>query len=248
MRLVIVGKKQLNMLLVILVAVAVFAAAAISAGQRTRQLPIYSVENNDKQISLTFDAAWGADDTDEIIAILKKYKVQATFFVVGSWVDRFPDEVRKLHNAGHSIMNHSDAHPHINRMSVEEVVADAEACNRKIEAITGVKPIFYRAPYGEYNDQNVAAINAAGMQFIQWSADSIDWREEYTPERLLQNVLGQIDSGGIILCHNGAKHTLQELPMIIERLQSDGYKFVPLEQLIIKENYYIDNNGRQHSS
>lgn len=248
MHLIVVGRKQLNMLLILLSAVAIFASSALSAGQSRKQLPIYSVENNEKHVALTFDAAWGADDTDEIIAILKKYKIQATFFVVGSWVDKYPDEVRKLHAAGHSIMNHSDAHPHINQLSAEEVVRDAETCNRKIEAITGVKPIFYRAPYGEYNNENVAAINSAGMYFIQWSADSVDWREEYTPERLLQNVMKQIDSGGIILCHNGAKYTLQELPLIIERLQSDGYKFVPLEQLIIKEDYYIDNSGRQHRS
>lgn len=227
---------------------AIIALSALSAGQNNRLLPIYSVENNEKHVSLTFDAAWGADDTDEIIAILKKYGVQATFFVVGSWVDKYPMEVRRLHEAGHSIMNHSNSHPHINKLTAEQVVMDAEECNDKIEAITGVRPIFYRAPYGEYNNENVAAINKAGMHFVQWSADSIDWREEYSPERLLQNVLRQIDSGGIILCHNGAKHTLQELPLIIERLQSDGYKFVPLEQLIIKENYYIDNNGRQHKS
>ena len=245
-----IGRRRAVMLAAIVAAAVIVTVGSVSAAsaRSARLLPIYSVENSRREVSLTFDAAWGDSDTDGIIAILKKYNVKATFFAVGSWVDKYPESVKKLHAAGHSIMNHSDSHPHINKLSGAEVVADAERCNDKIEALTGVRPIFYRAPYGEYNNDNVAAITDAGMYFVQWSADSIDWKKEYSPERLLQNVLKQISSGGIILCHNDAEHTLEELPLIIERLTADGYKFVPLTELIMTDNYYIDSTGRQRQA
>ena len=139
-----------------------------------REIPIYCVETDKKHISLSFDAAWGNEDTDQLIEILEKYNARATFFVVGDWVDRFPDSVLALHNAGHEIMNHSNSHKHMTELSSAEIMKDIEECNRKIEEITGEKPSLFRAPYGEYDDNVVKTVKDMGMYTIQWDVDTLD--------------------------------------------------------------------------
>ena len=97
--------------------------------------------------------------------------MKATFFVVGEGVDKYPESVKALHDAGHEVMNHSDTHPHFNSLSAQEICAQVEACNDKIEAVTGVRPTLIRPPYGEYNDQVIAAIRSLGMEPIQWDVE-----------------------------------------------------------------------------
>ena len=143
--------------------VLVILSATLMSASRSRLLPIYSVDRSDNLVSLTFDAAWSADDTDDIIRLLDSYGVKATFFCVGTWVEAHPDAVKKLHDAGHEIMNHSDKHPHITNISEEKFIEDTLACNERIKAITGVEPTLYRGPYGEYDNKTVAAIEKLGM-------------------------------------------------------------------------------------
>ena len=116
---------------------------------------------------------WGNEDTQELIDILEKYQVKATFFVVGEWVDKYPESVKALHDAGHEVMNHSDTHPHFNSLSAQQICAEVEACNDKIEAVTGVRPTLIRPPFGEYNDQVIAAIRSLGMEPIQWDVEAL---------------------------------------------------------------------------
>ena len=114
---------------------------------------------------------WGNEDTQKLIDILAEYGVKTTFFVVGDWVDKYPESVKALHDAGHEIMNHSKDHAHYNSLSTEEIIADVNACNDKIEAITGVRPTLIRCPYGEYDDHVIAAIRSVGMEPIQWDVE-----------------------------------------------------------------------------
>ena len=141
--------------LAILVAATVWTARKpdiVAAIAPTRQLPVYCVERADKKIAISFDAAWGNEDTQTLIDILKEHDVRATFFLVGGWVDKYPDSVKALADAGNEIMNHSETHPHLAQLSAEEVKAEVNTCSDKIEAITGVRPTLFRCPYGEYND------------------------------------------------------------------------------------------------
>lgn len=151
----------------------VCAAFSMSAAQN-RLLPIYCVENGSRSVALTFDAAWGAEDVDEIISILKEYNAPSTVFVVGDWVEKYPDAVKKLHEAGHEIGNHSDAHKHLDSMSAEDFVADTKRCNERIKAVTGEDVCLYRGPYGEYNNMSVAQTEKLEMFSIQWDCDTID--------------------------------------------------------------------------
>ena len=143
----------------------------VGASATQRQLPIYCVQKDYKVVSLSFDAAWGNEDTQQLIDILGKYNVKATFFVVGEWVDKYPESVKALHDAGHEIMNHSNDHAHFNSLSTEEIIADLNACNDKIEAVTGVRPTLFRCPYGEYDDHVILATRSIGMEPIQWDVE-----------------------------------------------------------------------------
>lgn len=102
---------------------------------------------------------------------MDKYQVKATFFVVGEWVDKYPESVKALHDAGHEIMNHSNTHAHYPQLSAQEVTDDLTACNDKIESVTGVRPTLVRLPYGDYDDQSINAVRALGMEPIQWDVD-----------------------------------------------------------------------------
>ena len=187
---------------------------------------------------------WGNEDTQELIDILDQYHVKATFFVVGDWVEKYPESVKALHDAGHEVMNHSNTHAHYNSLTAEEIIADVEACNDKIEAVTGVRPTLIRPPYGEYNDQVISAIRSIGMEPIQWDVDSLDWKE-ISAQEIAQRVTSRVQSGSIVLFHNAALHTPEALPGILECLLQEGYTFVPISELILEEPYTIDHTGRQ---
>ena len=229
------------MLVVVLAIVGTIGAFATSE----RKLPIYCVENNKKQIAISFDAAWGADDTDQLISILKTYKVKATFFVVGAWVDKYPDEVKKLGEAGHRVENHSNSHPYMTKLSSDKMVSELKICNQKIKDITGREPVLFRPPYGDYNNAVIEAVQSVNMYTIQWSVDSLDWFESATPDSIIKNVTEKATDGSIILMHNDAEHTPAALPTILKALQDQGYEFVLIEDLIYKDNYEIKHDGTQ---
>lgn len=188
---------------------------------------------------------WGNEDTSQLIDILAKYDVKATFFVVGDWVDKYPESVKQLSDAGHEVMNHSNKHPHMPELSQEKMRAEITECNNKIEAITGVKPILFRAPYGDYNNETIKTIRECGCYPIQWDVDSIDWKD-IEADQITKRVTSKVKPGSIVLFHNAAKHTPEALPQILEKLKSDGYSIVPISQLIYADNYTIDSTGRQH--
>lgn len=225
--------------------------AVVGASASTRQLPIYCVQKDYKVLSISFDAAWGNEDTQQLIGILDKYNVKATFFVVGEWVDKYPESVKALHDAGHEVMNHSNHHDHLSQLGRDEIIADCNACNDKIEAVTGVRPTLIRPPYGEYDDNVITSIRAAGMEPIQWDVDSLDWKDLSAAE-ITKRVTGKVQAGSIVLFHNAALHTPEALPTILETLLGQGYTFVPISQLILpgeyNVDYTIDHTGRQCSA
>ena len=218
--------------------------AIVGAAATTRQLPVYCVQRDDKVIALSFDAAWGNEDTQILIDILDKYKLTTTFFVVGDWVTKYPESVKALHDAGNEVMNHSSNHAHFSKLSGEQIVADITACNEKITAVTGTTPTLFRCPYGEYDDHVINAVNSMGMTAVQWNIDSLDWKG-LSAKEIQQRVLDKAEPGSIILFHNAAENTPEALPGIIESLIADGYKIIPVSQILLKGEYTIDNTGKQ---
>jgi len=213
-----------------------------------RLLPIYRVDRGEEKVcALTFDAAWDDKDTDQLIEILNRYQVKATFFMVGSWVEKYPESVKKFADNGHEIMNHSDTHPHINQLSEQKVTEEIVACADKIEAVTGKRPTLFRGPYGEYNNTVIKAAEAQGHKVLQWDVDSLDWKD-LKAEDSVTRVTKRVQPGSVMLFHNGAKNTPEALPQIIKKLQTDGYKFVTATELLLPEPTTIDRNGMQKAA
>jgi polysaccharide deacetylase family sporulation protein PdaB len=213
---------------------------------KDRKLPIYSVERPDRKVSLSFDAAWGADDTDTLLQILKDNDVLTTFFLCGYWVDKHPEQVKKIAAAGHDIGNHGNTHAHGGQLSLEQNKKEIQDCHEKIKAVTGIEADLFRPPYGEYNNTVMTAAEELGYFVIQWDVDSLDWKklgEQQEIDRVLNNKA--LQSGSIILFHNDAPNTPKTLDRIIKGLKEKGYEIVPISQLIHRENYFMDHTGRQ---
>lgn len=240
-------KRMLGAMSLVLAVVLIFCIVnsplAISASKTDRKLPVYCVDRDDKYVSLTFDAAWGNEDTQQLIDILAKYDVKATFFVVGEWVDKYPESVKALHDAGHEVMTHSDDHAHFAQLSSEQIVQNINTSCDKIEAVTGVRPTLFRCPYGEYNDTVIETMNGMGMYTIQWDVDSLDWKDLSAAE-ITKRVTGNVQSGSIVLFHNAALHTPEALPGIIEYLQSNGFSIVPVSEILLEGEYEMDHTGK----
>lgn len=243
-----VRRKLVSAVALVLIVTAIFWVvnnpAIVGAAATERRLPVYCVKRDNKVCSLTFDAAWGNEDTAQLIEILGRYNVKATFFLVGEWVDKYPESVQQLADAGHEIMNHSNDHAHFTKLSAQEIIDNINACNDKIEAITGVRPTLFRAPYGEYDDKVVTTMTGMGMYTIQWDVDSLDWKDLSASE-ITQRVTSKVSPGSIVLFHNAALHTPEALPAIIEYLLREGYSIVPVSEILLDEEYEMDHTGRQ---
>lgn len=217
---------------------------SVPTAKPSRELPIYNVERTDKAISVTINCAWNDSDIDDIIEVLDKYNCISTFFVVGDWVEKYPEAVKKLSNAGHEIGNHSYNHAHYSKLSKENMKADMDKCDLLIQNATGKKSNMFRAPYGEYNTTLVRACAETGRFCIQWDVDSLDWKN-LSVDEITNRVVSKTQSGSIILLHNGTPNTYTALTKILPQLFEQGYKFLPVSELIYKENYKINNAGMQ---
>lgn len=246
MRYFIITKKQIMWCVSALLAVVIAAVGSVATfANNERKLPIYCVETDKKQVAISFDAAWGNDDTEQLIKILKEYDVPATFFVVGAWVDKYPESVKQLSDAGHQVQNHSNTHPYMTGLSTEQMIDELESCNKKIENVTGKKPTLFRPPYGDYDNRVIEAVESVDMYTIQWDCDSLDWKDNATPQSICDRVVKKVKNGSIVLFHNDADHTPEALPTILKCLKEEGYEFVFINDLILKDNYEIKHDGTQ---
>lgn len=242
------GRKIMGVLsiaLAIMVMVGLIAGQYISSASPTRNLPIYAVQTDEKKVAVTFDAAWTNQDTNQLIEILKKHNATATFFIVGDWAENFPDSVKAFHSAGHTIANHSDTHKAFSKCTREEIRNEIVNCNKKLEAITGNPITLLRAPSGDYTEQSLEVAKQLGMHTIQWDVDSLDYTK-ISVEEIVNRVVSRVQNGSIILFHNGVENTAEALDKVLTELEKQGYSFVSVNDLIYKDNYYLDHTGRQH--
>lgn len=210
----------------------------------TKELPIYSVETSEKKVAISFDAAWGDEYTQDILDTLDKYKVKSTFFLVGFWVDEFPDNVKEIDRRGHEIGNHSTTHPNMPQLSQEKMLEEVKVTEGKIEKLINKKTMLFRPPFGDYDDKLINLLRENDYYTIQWDVDSLDWKE-LGVQPVVDKVTRNIQNGSIVLFHNNAKYIKEYLPLVIERLQDSGYEIVPVSELIYKDDFKMDNSGRQ---
>jgi len=220
-----------------------------SAGSlfREKELPIYCVKTDKKQIALTFDGAWGNEDTSTLLSILERQNVTATFFFTGGWISKYPDDVKTILSKGHEIGNHSENHKQMSKLSKEQCKEEIQIVHNKVKELTGLDMTVFRPPFGDYDDTVIQAANELGYHVIQWDVDSLDWKD-YGCDSIIHTVTNHkhLGNGSIILMHNGAKYTKDALEDMIIKLKEQGYEFVKVSDLIYRENYRMDHEGRQY--
>lgn len=216
----------------------------IETMSQAKKLPVYCVETSEPKVAFTMNCAWNADDIDSILETLSKHNVKITFFMVGDWVDKYPEAVKKISDAGHEIANHSDGHKHVNNLTLEENENEIKLCSKKIEKITGNKTSLYRGPYGEYNNTVIQAAENQKHITIQWSLDTLDYNG-LTGDEMWARLNEKLKNGDIILSHNGTEHTADSLDKLLTNIKEKGFQVVTVSELIYRENYEIDSNGVQ---
>ena len=221
-------------------------AYAVYYGNTPRLVPIYSVEKEEKIVSISFDCAWGTEHTDEILNALKVSEVRATWFMVEFWAEKYPEYLKKVSDAGHEVGTHSATHSYMSKLSESEIENEFKTSCAAIEKVTGKPVDLFRPPYGDYDDLLINTSNNMGLYPIQWDVDSLDWKD-LSASDIAQRIVSRTKSGSIILCHNNGLHTAEALPIVIDKLRANGFEFVPIGELIYKENYIVDSTGKQIS-
>lgn len=215
-----------------------------NAGQGGKNLPIYSVETEEKKVALTFNCAWGDEDIDMILDTLSTYGAKCTFFIVGTWAEKYPKAVEKIKAAGHEIGSHGYDHGHYKKMTENEVKTDIEKAAEAIEKITGETCRLFRAPYGEYTDKTVTLVRDGGGEILQWNIDSLDY-QGLTEKEMEGRILPRLENGAVILFHTGTENTARSLPYLLDSIKAKGYAFETVGNLLHKEPYTINHEGKQ---
>ena len=239
------GFGLLALALAVMVLMREVGAYAVNAMTKARSLPIYSVAREEKKIAISFDCAWGTEHTDAILKALDQNDVRCTFFMVEFWTEKYPEYVKKIDEAGHEIVTHSKTHPYMSKLSEAEIRAELSSSSEAITAVTGKKVDLFRPPYGDYDNLVIDTAKSMGIYSIQWDVDSLDWKDLSATD-IAMRIINGVKPGSIILCHNNGLHTAEALPLIFSTLQNRGYEFVPIGELIYRENYTIDSAGKQH--
>ncbi|MBI2297631.1 MAG: polysaccharide deacetylase family protein [Armatimonadetes bacterium] len=184
-----------------------------------------------KQIALTFDDGPHPAFTPKLLALLAKYKVKATFFVVGEMCERHPELVRAELAAGHVIANHTYHHVNLVKIPATQVAAEISACGEVVQSITGRAPHLFRPPGGDYNDRVAEVSEALGYTICLWTDDPGDYANP-PAAKLAADTRRWARNGGIILLHDGPPVTLKILPKLITDLRRRGFEFVTIDQML----------------
>ena len=243
--------KSIRLVLLILLVVSLLSvnidgnvSASVFFNNYLSKVRVYYVATDQKQVAISFDAAWGADKTEKIMEICDEFGVKATFFLVGMWVEKYPEMAKKIADNGFEIGTHSNTHPDMTKLSSADQKLELETSMNLIKSTTGQDAKIFRPPFGAYNDALINTASELGLITIQWDVDTLDWKGLSAME-ITNRVLNGVRNGSIILCHNNSDHILEALPIMLDRLQKKGYKVTPVGELIYKTDYFIDNNGMQ---
>lgn len=185
-------------------------------------------------VALTFDDGPWPGQTEAILSILEQRNVPATFFMLGMLVERAPELARATANAGHAIGNHTYWHVDLAAASPDTAAWEIEGTNQMIQAATGIRPLWIRAPGGSLRGPAQAYIAGASMRSALWTVDPQDWRYGAAPEDLAWSVIASAHPGAVIVLHDGGgdqSTTVAALPIIIDGLRANGYEFVTLDEL-----------------
>jgi len=200
----------------------------------TQHRIIYRGEKHLPEIALTFDDGPDPYYTPQVLDILEQYGVNATFFCLGRQVVAYPNIVKQAYKAGHVIGNHTWTHPDLAVLSAAEILSQLNCTSHAIQEITGVRPAFFRPPYGVFNKQALMQASHLGITLVMWNLDTDDWanpRVSFITRRVFERAC----NGAVILMHDGEgnrSQTVKALPFIIEGLQARNFQFVTIQQMV----------------
>ncbi|NLZ93097.1 MAG: polysaccharide deacetylase family protein [Firmicutes bacterium] len=248
-------KRKKRLLLLVIIILILLCAFKIIWGKQSRAatgqnrlVPIYYVDTTEKKIAISFDASWGAEFTPKILEILRENELKTTFFLTGFWIDKYPELVKQIAEEGHELGNHTATHPHLNTLDKAAIKKELTSVHNSLKELTGQNVTLFRPPFGEYSNKVIEACTEFGYQCIQWSVDSLDWKE-ISKADIVKRVTGQLHPGAIVLFHNNGRYTADALPEIISFAKENGYEIVQISQLLYKDDYYIDStDGAQRKN
>lgn len=191
--------------------------------------PIFQGNPNKPQVALACNVFWGEEYLPDMLKTLAENNVHITFYIGGSWANKYPEILKELANQGHELGNHTYSHPHPNTLSKEKNKEQIIKTEELVASITGLKTNLYAPPYGEYNNTVLLAAQELGYTTTMWSIDTIDWKRP-PPEVIKERVLKKLHNGAIILMHPTAP-TAQALPGLIDEIKKRGYTFVVVSDI-----------------
>ena len=208
--------------------------------EQFRSEPMYKGNEKGDYVSLLINVAWGEDELEEMINILDRLDVKATFFFEGRYAEEHQEQVLKIHEKGHLIGNHSYSHPaRWGTYTYDQYKEEIVKTNDVLTSITGEKMAYFAPPGGEFNDKTVKAAFDQGMYTILWTADTIDWKGS-SAETILNRVMNKVEPGALILMHPKPE-TVIALEPIITNLRDSGYEFKTVEQMVTGERPGVVN-------
>ena len=236
------------MFMVVIVSIIYSGKIQNTIASKSKNVPIYRVSTEEKKIALTFDINWAENEyIYDILDVLNENNAKGTFFIMGGWVnysDENREKLMKINEYGHEIGNHSYIHPSFTKINHERMADEIKKTEDIVYAATDSKIKLFRFPSGDYNEDALEYVRSLGYECIQWDVDSIDYKESGA-EVEYNRVMKNIKEGSIVLFHNNAKYTPENLKKIITKLTKEGYEFVTVSELIYDDNYYVDEKGEQ---
>lgn len=206
---------------------------------------IRRVETTEKKIALGFDCGYNNVYTDYILDTLDEYDAKVTFFVTGFFCKGFPEQLKKIHDRGHEIGNHTMNHLRMNSLPIEEVYKEIQGVNQMVYDNIGVYPVIMRPPYGNANSSVVAVSRMLGCETVFWTTDSYDWDPKKSADFIIQQSTEGMGEGCILLFHNSAPKTKKTLRTILDDYKAKGLKIVSVSELLYDGHYQIDEKGTQ---
>ncbi|MBP1157103.1 MULTISPECIES: polysaccharide deacetylase family protein [unclassified Paenibacillus] len=190
-----------------------------------------------KQVALTFDDSPDTQFTPQVLDVLKQYNVRATFFLIGSQAEKYPEIVKRIVREGHVIGNHSYDHKLFTKLTDEKFKAQVLQTQKTLKSLIGYTPRLIRPPYGEISENQLLWASQQGFRIVNWNVDSQDWKQ-IKRDQVTNNILNHVKTGSIVLQHTGGgpgqnlSGTVEALPTVIQTLQSRGYKLVTLPEML----------------
>lgn len=218
-----------------------------TVGGTVQPAPIARVAEAGNQVGLSFDVAWGDDQTEEILEVLDIYGVRATFFVTNAWMAAYPELAAKISEGGHELGLHSATHPYFSALTKEGVKKELKDNSKMVEQLTGQQAKFFRPPYGDYNNNVLSVAGEMGLVTIGWAVDGGDW-QDIPARKISNNVLERVKAGDIVMLQNNNEQTVTALKEIFNTWQEQGIRPVPLGAMVRTQDYFVDYDGVQKGS